>query len=320
MRELFVRSEDAHHRYVGENKVQYNMANTQGRHELSYTLSILSEVIYKVIPEHSWRLRIEWNFLSRAFHQTQNMQKETFDYRLDSLQTLLNELPDLLSSIHRNYSSILYPDSKTERTLRRELKQFHKRFDLQIRPLSTGEFRKLRETESKKRIDLTFDFALLDEAIEASVRRILSVVGLCDPLPQTKTIEVSPRQKHGTEEWIRLFSQDILESHLEVQEMLKQVQSRLTNAEDEYFVEQVTNEYYPIIFEAIQDCEDSKIPVNVKKQVIAESLKQFKFIQLGLQNILDSIVETRVSKFKQQTDFLRATVSKENSLSFANNK
>lgn len=85
--------------------------------------------------------------------------------------------------------------------------------------------------------------------------------------------------------------------------------------EDEYFVEQISESYYPAILTALQT-----IPVRSAAQedtLITEIVKQFESIQLGLHRITDKAVEQRITQVRLQTEFLQNKVLGTHTLSLS---
>lgn len=101
------------------------------------------------------------------------------------------------------------------------------------------------------------------------------------------------------------LSPELVAAYEETGNLLTEAKSVATNAEDEYFIEEVSKDYYHHIFQNLQKVAKETADFIQKEAVVNESLKQFKIIQLGLNKIIENSIANSMNAMKSQTDFLR---------------
>jgi hypothetical protein len=115
------------------------------------------------------------------------------------------------------------------------------------------------------------------------------------------------------------FSKELTSAYHETESILKEAVPLAALPEDEHFIEQITADYYPHIFQALQSATNT---ANFMRQeiVASESIKQFKIIQLGLNKIIDDTIARNLSAMKSQTNFLQNKVLGSQALSLNQNE
>lgn len=104
------------------------------------------------------------------------------------------------------------------------------------------------------------------------------------------------------------LSPALVTAYEETGSLLTEAVSLANTAEDEYFIGQVSADYYFHIFENLQNIAKESADFVQKEAVVTESLKQFQIIQLGLNKIIENSIANSMSAMKSQTDFLRSKV------------
>lgn len=215
---------------------------------------------------------------------------------------------NLLESFHRRIKSDINGNVRAAQDikwLRAERKTFSKRLALLLRP---GNHR-----DEDYNILLSKARKHYEEPLKLNLRHINPVFHKAFDSSYTANPSTSPEVDTGrsvTQElkWrLQSLSENTHKAFLETDALLVEVKALgKVSPEDEYFIEQVTDSYYPAILSAVKTVRARE--TSQKDALGDEILKQLNSVQLGLHQIEDRVVQQGISAFKAQTNFLESKV------------
>jgi hypothetical protein len=279
--------------------VKYAIRNRRSRTLLSAHLKQAVLLAFEGIPRDSYRLRDELTYLNEALGLLSKEHDGTLILREERIQKSLYEFFELMEEI-RFYSTqpqYAHKDRKLGKALQKFITKLNNQTSLRL----TQE-----ETSVLKQINVSAETKLF----YINLRRVSSEF---HDIFKGRLFKNSETKKDATVQQLReallaQFSPELLSAYRGAESLLEEAEGLATTPEDEYFIEQVSKDYYPHIFEALQSFTNDSADFRQKETVVSESLKQFKIIQLGLQNVIDSTIANKLHTMKSQTDFLRTKI------------
>ena len=283
--------------------VKYSIILDETRQLLADDLKQLIDSVFSLYGDDRVRITQHLATLKEVVGLFAIVKERNLHARLDDIQHRLDQLLDLLLKLDA-YSSdrkSLFYDWALDQDLKSITKKLLNVLSLRLSP---------REETSLEYVDfqthryLTVDCSNFSPSINESF-------AYREVETEKKPVYDDKKQR----EWLASLSPDLLSAYTETEDFIREVTPIAVDAEDQYFIEQIYDDYYLHIFESLKSLSDSKTEFAHKETVVVECIKQFRIIQLGLQKIIDRAVEQRLSKIKSQTDFLRNKVMGSNAFS-----
>lgn len=310
-----------------ENQLYYSITNQESRKLLARDLVQIANLIFNKLPADRIRIHLQRELLLEALNLLAKDSVDPLLVRQETVQYYLNEFFELM----REIDSYSIDDRGTflEMGLARNLKKFIKHLNNATnRSILMTEFFRLNEIDAQlQNMDpnefhenLHFHIDLDSETVQSFRYEIWEVLNRYDassataPKDEDELFEEVQAQRTS---FLAALSPDVLAAYVETERILYEVAPLAATPEDEYFMEQIEDDYYPHIFDALTQFKGSVIDFQHKETVVLESIKQFKIIQLGLQKIIDRTVANRLTSIKSQTDFLKNKVLGNDSLTLS---
>lgn len=298
-------------------QVSYFIADQNARILLADDLLEVVKIVFRALPTDRRRIHAQQAYLEEAVSLLAKDRVETLFVRHEAVQYYLDEFFGQISEI-RTYAE----DRKNamwEMMIAQSLKKFIKNLNKATnRSITVTEYLKLTDlTESGEADSLCFTIDLTFVG-NNMMRDVFDYNELeANPVDEeAKAVEM--HQKRIS--LLTRLSPDTVAAYVETERIIAEVCPLATTPEDEYFMEQIADDYYPHIFNALAQFDGSAVDFENKEIAVLECIKQFKIIQLGLQKIIDSTVARKLTAIKSQTDFLRNKVLGENALSLSPNE
>lgn len=306
--------------------VSYDVSNDGQRVALSNDLTLIAQVIFTELE--NWPLtqliRERAGDLIESFKSLGQYNSDTIIYRWHDIDKALQTFVDLFNSLwvyrDKHSSSNYRVRDRDSGKINKLSKKLNKLINNR---LSIGEIATLINHPPKAPV-ITLTFSDLNPSLQerlAAPTRSSSpdwkFLGSNLSLYEAKKATTENSPEASTSQWLASLSSDVLNEYSKTEEILSEVTPLLDNAEDEYFVEQISAEYYPHIFAALQNFDKEATDFHHKEVVVTEAVKQFKIVQLGLQKIIDGTVTRHMNAMRLQTDFLRNKVLGDQSFSLS---
>lgn len=279
--------------------LKYVIRNRDSRQLLAAHMQKAATIAFADIPGNCDTLRNEIVYLNEALELLSKERIAALLVRKKHIQKSIYDFFEIMEAI-RSYPTEPISFFK-ERKLRNALRRF-------INNLNDQTNLRLSSNESfdMQHIDLSTDYHVLF----INLRKINPAFHV---VFEGRYFKDSERQKDHTVQQLReallaQFSPELLFAYREAESLLEEAEGLATTPEDEYFIEQISKDYYPHVFEALKNIANDSADFAQKETVVSESLKQLKIIQLGLHQIIDASIANSTNTMKSQTDFLRNKV------------
>jgi hypothetical protein len=302
-----------------ENKTAYSLMTHDSRRLLANDLQHVVHLTFDAIPHSRRNNRIyqQKDYLLEAVGLLAKEDNGTLVMRHEEIQGKLNKFFALINKI--NVYSITQQDYFSELYMSHYLKRY-------IKSLNALTNRRLtiREVFDLAALQLTDDLYFHIDSSElqhSSLQRSLTDhQNSFHKVVTAKAMTEMAEEKKKQEKWLANLSPDLFAVYKETEERIAEVAPLITSPEDEYFIEQIQNDYYPHIFASLRNLARTENDFSHKESVVMESIKQFKIIQLGLERIMDRAVAQNLNSIRSQTDFLMNKVLGENALTLTPEK
>lgn len=298
---------------------KYVIRNRDDRQLLAAHMKQTVIVAFNNIPISCDKLRHELPYLNEALdllgkelHGTILIRRKHIQETLYQFFYLMEEILHYSVEVHLDPADPLRRNSNKERSLGKAMKKITGQLNEQTsQRLNSSEEQALRTLNVlPEMIVLYLNLKRINPVFHATF--------------EGQYYKPAAPQKDQTVHQLRLallnqFSPELVFAYREAGSLLEEAELLATTAEDEYFIEQVTKDYYTHIFDALKSLKTSA-DFAQKEAVATESLKQFKIIQLGLHKIIESTIVNNMDAMKSQTNFLRSKVLGPQSLSLSQNE
>jgi hypothetical protein len=291
--------------------LKYVIRNRDSRQLLASHMKQAVAIAFADIPAKCDKLRDEIVYLNEALGLIGKERHETLLIRKKRIQKSIYEFFEIMEDI-RSYSTepeSFFKERKLRNALRGFVNKLNNQTNLRINHNEPYELRQLeRSTEESvffinlRKINPAFHVIFEGRYFKDHERMKDSTV------------------QHLREALLAQFSPELLFAYREAESLLEEAEGLATTPEDEHFTEQVTEDYYPHVFKALQNVAHDKAEFSQKEIVVTESIKQFKIIQLGLHKIIEGTIARSMNTMKSQTDFLRNKVLGSEALSLNSNE
>lgn len=289
----------------GQIVIKYGIHIRDSRHLLSSHLKQVILRSYKFLYRGCYKLQEELDYLNECVGLLSKEHDGTLLVRRDKIQDSIYEFFELMEEI-RNYAdnagvSGQFRSAHKERKLSKSIRKFVAKMNGQTNIRLND-----AETEVLQAINLKGEV----KVFYINLRRISSAF---HPIFQGQYASTVSAPENLTDQQIRVklltqLSPELVAAYEETGNLLTEAGSLANTAEDEYFIGEVTNDYYFHLFENLQKIAKETVDFIQKEAVIVESLKQFQIIQLGLNKIIENSIANNMNAMKSQTDFLRNKV------------
>jgi hypothetical protein len=293
--------------------------DSDARRLLANDLQHIVHVTFEAIPQdrqNNWvyqqkdYLLETVGLLAKESNETLVMRHNKIQHKLDKFIDLINKI-NVYSTMQQDYFAELF----VSRTVKRYIKSLN---SLTNRKLTTKEVLALHTLKIEDDLYFFIDSSKLEHSpLKRSLTQHQSAAAQA-VTAKAKTNETNEKKKQ--EEWLANLSPDLFAAYMETEERINEVSPLITTPEDEYFIEQIHNDYYPHVFDSLRNLARTETDFSHKESVVMESIKQFKIIQLGLQRIMDGAVARNLHSIRTQTDFLMNKVLGENALTLTPEK
>lgn len=249
--------------------------------------------------EYGSALHQERAYLTEAVGLLNKELDGTLLVRKDRIQDSIYEFFDLMEEL-RTYADAsttnhsFHRDRKLVKAIRKLVTKMNSQTNIRLNDT---------ETEVLKAINLRGEV----HVFYVNLRRIAPAF---HPIFQGHRTTPVSTPEDLTDQQIRLrllnqLSPELVAAYEETGNLLREAGSVANTAEDEYFIGEVSKDYYHHIFQNLQKVAKETADFIQKEAVVNESLKQFKIIQLGLNKIIENSIASSMNAMKSQTDFLR---------------
>lgn len=280
---------------------KYGIHIRDSRHLLASQLKQVVTRAYKFLNYGS-SLHQERAYLTEAVGLLNKELDGTLLVRKERIQDSIYEFFDLMEEL-RTYAdaSTTNHSPHRERKLVKAIRKFVTKMNSQTNIRLNN-----AETEVLKAINLRGEV----HVFYVNLRRISPAF---QTIFQGRTAIPVSEPENLTDQQIRMallnkLSPALVTAYEETGNLLTEAGSLANSAEDEYFIEEVARDYYLHIFENLKNVTKETVDFIQKEAVVAESLKQFHIIQLGLNKIIETSIANSMRAMKSQTDFLRNKV------------
>ena len=297
---------------------KYAIRNRDDRRLLAAHMKQAVTIAFKDIPASCDKLRHELPYLNEALgllgkelHGTILIRRKHLQETLYQFFYLMEEILHYSVEVHLDPADPWRRNAGKERSLGKAVKKFTGQLNDQ-----TNQRLNLSEEQNLRRLNGSTEMFVL----YLNLKRINPVFHVTF---EGQYYKPAGPQKDQTVQQLRLallnqFSPELVFAYREADSLLDEAELLATTAEDEYFIEQISKDYYPHIFDALKGVTTADFVQ--KESVASESLKQFKIIQLGLHKIIENTIANNMDTMKSQTDFLRNKILGSQSLSLSQNE
>lgn len=292
--------------------LKYVIRNRRSRTLLSAHMKQAVTIAFADIPSSAYKLHDETVYLNEALGLISKERHETLLVRQTRIQKSIYEFFALMEDI-RTYSkepSSSFKGRKLRNAMRAFINKLNNQTNLRI---THNEPYELRQLESSTEESVFF---INLRKINPAFHVIFEGRYFKDDTETRK----DPTLQQLREALLGQFSPELLFAYREAESLLGEAEGLATTPEDEYFIEQISKDYYPHVFDALKNITNDSADFAQKEMVVSESLKQFKIIQLGLHQIIDTSIANSMNTMKSQTDFLRNKVLGSQALNLSQNE
>jgi hypothetical protein len=280
--------------------IKYGIHHRDSRRLLSSHLKQVISRAYKFLHRDCYRLTEERDYLNEAVGLLSKEKDGTLLVRQQDIQDCIYEFFDLMEEL-RSYADNSARSSGRSTSIERKLSKALRKFIAKMNSRTNIRLNST-ETEILKAINLQGDV----KVFYINLRRISEAF---QPIFQGQYATTS-EPEDLTNEQIRLnllnqLSPALAAAYEETGSLLTEATALRNTPEDEYFIDEVTKDYYLHIFENLHNISKESVDFAQKEAVVTESLKQFQIIQLGLNKIIENSIANSMNLMKSQTDFLR---------------
>lgn len=285
----------------GQIVFKYNIRERDSRRLLSSHLKQVVTRAYKFLY-YGCTLHQEQSYLKEAVGLLSKELDGTLLVRRDHIQESIYEFFELMEELR------VYADSSANTRFHHRERKLNKAIRKFVTKMNGRTNIRLNDTETEVLQALNLQGEV--KVFYINLRRISTPF---HSIFLGKNSPPLPAPKDLTDQQIRLallnqLSPALVTAYEETGSLLTEAGSLANTAEDEYFIGQVSADYYFHIFENLQNVAKESADFVQKEAVVTESLKQFQIIQLGLNKIIENSIANSMSAMKSQTDFLRSKV------------
>jgi hypothetical protein len=285
----------------GQIVFKYNIRERDSRRLLSSHLKQVVTRAYKFLY-YGCTLHQEQSYLNEAVGLLSKELDGTLLVRRDHIQDSIYEFFELMEELR------VYADSSANTRFHHRERKLNKAIRKFVTKMNGRTNIRLNETETEVLQALNLQGEV--KVFYINLRRISTPFHAIFLGPNSPAVTAP---KDLTDQQIRLallnqLSPALVAAYEETGSLLTEAGSLANTAEDEYFIGQVSADYYFHIFENLQNVAKESADFVQKEAVVTESLKQFQIIQLGLNKIIENSIANSMSAMKSQTDFLRSKV------------
>lgn len=279
----------------GGTAIKYGIHQHESRKLLASHLKQVITRAYKFLAYGS-SLREELSYLNESVGLLAKEKTGTLLVRQGEIQQCIDEFFDLMENL-RAYADATSSHKELKPSVERKMGKALRKFTAKMNKATNVSLRPFEETILRdiERQDTVKFFYVSLNLISSPFRPIFD--GYCS------SAESSEKQTRLN--LLNQFSPALATAYQETESLLTETRTLKNSSEDEYFIEEVTKDYYVHIFENLQNVSQESADFLRKEAVVTESLKQFQIIQAGLNKIIENSIDNNLNQMKSQTDFLR---------------
>lgn len=299
--------------------IKYTINSKRSRTLLVLDLKATVKFAFEDLSESNHKLHAELPYLNECISLINKEVPDIMLVRHKKLQPALYEFFELMAYIkfYSAQSKFSSDERKLVKSLRKLIVNFNNVTNLR---LTTSEEYAL---ERIKKSDLSL------YVLYINLKRIPSefVPYFHRSYPEFPTNEVDTAlpvvvtpplvQSNPEEALLESINTELLQAYRQANEVIREAKAVTALPEDRHFIEQVTADYYPHIFQLLRGVMTNTATLAHKEAAVKEGLKQFNIIQLGLTEIIENTIVRSLNESKAQTGFLESKVLGSQALSLS---